>query len=484
MSLRKSYFFSFSRVGGQGIIQFLANVILARLLAPDEVGLFVLAFALIATFASVRDFGVPRYILMEKDLTYTKMQTAFGIALISGWGLGLCFLLSSHFVADFYGDERLVGVMYVLSATFLFLPFGQIALALLRRNEEHRTLALITLTSSFAGTLVSVALAAWGLGALSMAYGNLCTVMVMVAGALKAVPTHIAMRPSLVNWRPVFGFSALTMIGVMAGQFKMYAPSLLIGRVVGLSATGLYHRAFSVLQFFTGTMITSTNWVTGANIGKRFRAGEDISGIFTASTSFLIAVGWPAYFLIALQAKPIILLLYGPTWLPAAELLPPLCLASATMLMLSQASSIYEGIGASKVFVRNNIIILLIMVLSILFFSQGEIVRIAWIVFFTNIVAAILDLWTVNKIAHIDYLRFAKGISKSVFVSVTTGCLVFAIDAFVPDELEYSIFANFGEIMIFVTSYLVLCYAVKHPILEELSFLINKLRAYLEIRLG
>ncbi|WP_281927490.1 oligosaccharide flippase family protein [Roseibium album] len=484
MSLRKSFFFSFSRVGGQGLIQFLANVILARLLAPDEVGLFVLAFALIATFGAVRDFGVPRYILMERDLTFAKMRTAFGIALISSWVLGLGFLFSRDLVAGFYGDQRLASVMIVMSATFFFLPFGQVALAVLRRDEQHRTLAAITLAATFAGALVSISLAASGFGALAMAYGNLCTVIMTVIGTLRAEPSHVFMRPSLHGWRPVFSFSAITMVGVMAGQLKMYAPSLLIGRLIGVAETGLYHRAFSVLQFFTGTMITSSNWVMGANVGKRFRAGEDITQLFTTSTSFLIAIGWPAYCLIALQAKPIILLLYGSAWLPAADLLVPLSLANAAMLMSSQASSIYEGLGTAKVFLRNNVIILSTMVTSILLFSDGEILRIAWLIFGSYLISTMLHLWTVNKVANIGYLSFARGIAKSVFVSVTCGCVAFTIDMFMPPELELSFYANIIETIIFIIFYLLLCYAVKHPVLNEIIFLIGKLRTYLTLRLG
>jgi O-antigen/teichoic acid export membrane protein len=87
MRLRLAFFYSFGQVGGQLVLKFLANVILARLLLPGEIGVFAVAFALVLILNSLRDFGVNRYLIKEVELTEEKLATVYTLAIGFGWGL-------------------------------------------------------------------------------------------------------------------------------------------------------------------------------------------------------------------------------------------------------------------------------------------------------------------------------------------------------------------------------------------------------------
>ncbi len=119
MSIRTSFAWAFSEQTLQQVIQLAAAVIIARLLAPDEMGIFALAVSAAAMLTAVRDFGVGNYLIREPDLTMGKVRSAFGAMLVFSWSLGLILVLGRDAIAELYGRPEIADVMGLLSASRL-----------------------------------------------------------------------------------------------------------------------------------------------------------------------------------------------------------------------------------------------------------------------------------------------------------------------------------------------------------------------------
>ena len=245
MTLRRSFYLSFGRFGGGMVIQFVTSIVLARLLAPAEIGVFVVALAVIMTLGALRDFGIPRYLLKEREITEAKLATVFGVSLLFGWSLAVALYLGRHAAARFYGSPELADILAVLAVTFLLLPIGQPALAMLRREQRHDQLAVNALSAALGGGATSITFAVQGFGPISMAYGELVATVLISAHALRVEPAHLRLRPSLSEWRGVMGFGAVATAGAIVVQLGLNAPALLIGRLMGFAETGLLQRAIA-----------------------------------------------------------------------------------------------------------------------------------------------------------------------------------------------------------------------------------------------
>ena len=93
-SLRQSLALTFLSSNGATAIQFVVTVVLARLLNPDEVGIYSVTAVMVSIAHLFRDFGVASYLQQEKDLTREKVGAAFGVLLTSSWVIAaLVFLL-------------------------------------------------------------------------------------------------------------------------------------------------------------------------------------------------------------------------------------------------------------------------------------------------------------------------------------------------------------------------------------------------------
>ena len=115
MSIRRSIAWTFSEQTFQFGLQFASSVIIARLLTPDEMGIFILALAVATILTSLRTFGVNNYLMREAELDQQKIRSAFGMMLVISWTLGLLLFLGRHGFAALYGRSGMADVIAILS---------------------------------------------------------------------------------------------------------------------------------------------------------------------------------------------------------------------------------------------------------------------------------------------------------------------------------------------------------------------------------
>ena len=84
MSVRRSTYFAFGSRYANILINFVAIVVIARLLTPDEIGVFAVSAAFVTLIQVFRDFGIGNYLIQERTLDRAHVRTAMGIGLLIG----------------------------------------------------------------------------------------------------------------------------------------------------------------------------------------------------------------------------------------------------------------------------------------------------------------------------------------------------------------------------------------------------------------
>lgn len=85
-SMRTALLFSFAERYALIAVNLVSNLLIARLLTPDQIGVYSVTLAVISIAQVLRDFGVASYLVQVKDLTEDHIRTALGVTLIIGVG--------------------------------------------------------------------------------------------------------------------------------------------------------------------------------------------------------------------------------------------------------------------------------------------------------------------------------------------------------------------------------------------------------------
>jgi O-antigen/teichoic acid export membrane protein len=322
MSVRKAAIWAMGAQYCAFLIQFAASVIIARcFLTPAEVGLFSIAFAIMALLSTLQDLGLTRYLVGKPELGPEDIRASFTVALIFGVGVAALVAAIAWPAALFYGDLRLVPLLLVVGCTFLFLPFSVVPNALLQREMDFASLFIVNVGAALTLALVSVSLAAAGFSAMALAWALLAQFAMRSFLAVWRVGWRMHFRPSLSNVKPVLRFgSAMSLLSV-SGAVGGRTPDLIIGRLISFTAVGLWSRAISLadqLRFLLAGAIGSVFYPAFARLRDR---GEDLAPPYLKVVAAYSAIMWPAMLFLGLASLPVVLLLFGPTWEGVAPLL-------------------------------------------------------------------------------------------------------------------------------------------------------------------
>ncbi|MBC2666044.1 oligosaccharide flippase family protein [Novosphingobium flavum] len=335
MSVRAAAIWAISAQYMSFAIQFIASVVIARwFIGPDDLGLFSIAFAAVQMIALLQDFGVTRYIVGEAELDQRKLASAFALSVTVAWSVAAVALLAAQPIARFYGDPRLLPITAIIAASYLMVPLAIVPQALRQRALDFRSNTMIEIGAAAANAVTAIILAWRGHGALALAWGAFAQ-----QGARMAIsqwrngftlPRPFSLRGSAPLLRFGGGNSALVLIGAVG----MRAPELVIGRMIGAVAVGLFSRA-------SGLAAQLRTLVSGAVAGVFYPAfarlrdsGEPLGPPYVRVVAAYTAVTWPAMAGIAALAEPIIRSLYGERWLAASPMLAWIALAQMCYVAL------------------------------------------------------------------------------------------------------------------------------------------------------
>lgn len=330
--MRRSLVWAYGAQGINLLVGFGSSVALARLLAPSDFGIFMVAAALSALLGTFTDFGVGAYLVREKEIDPHRFRSAFTI----NAALALCLsaiLNVAALVERLVFDAQIVGqVLHIISLNPLVacLMFGPTSMA--TREMRFGQISAANVVRTVVTAIASVLLALAGLGALSFAWGS-------VAGTAAALALWIVLRPRVILMPPsrrhareicVFGVQMMSIGGV--AQAASRVSDLVLGYLAGLAALGIYGRAANLSNIIFNNVYGSATNVLFSRMSQNLRDHGTLHEVFSYAMRILLGLLWPMLLGLAILSGPIILTLYGERWLGAALPLSLLMIAQFVVL--------------------------------------------------------------------------------------------------------------------------------------------------------
>ncbi|HPW30049.1 MAG TPA: oligosaccharide flippase family protein [Rhodoferax sp.] len=270
MSARKTLFYSFLDRYASLLISVVSSMVIARLLTPQEVGVFSVTMMLLMFVGTVRDMGAGQYLVQEKELTVDRIRAVWAVQLGLGLGLAALVLLVSYPVAVFYNEPRMRDIMLVVALNYAINPFGSLTYAWLMREMRFEVVALMRFSASLSGAMVSGWLAWKNYGPISLAFGSLTSTVVNALIAVYFRPTAFPWLPGFAEIRRVLVFGSHFTFSSIVTTLSESAPELMLGKVQSLTTAGLYSRANGLVLMFNRLFVDAVGafcipWFAKAN---------------------------------------------------------------------------------------------------------------------------------------------------------------------------------------------------------------------------
>lgn len=239
---------SLAETGVARALGFAQTLILARLLAPDDFGLFgsaLLVLYILDTFAKT---GFETALVQNAGKIDHYLDTAWTIQVIRGFVLAIAMTIVSPIAGLFFSEPEIIPIILVLGLSVALRGFDNIAVVELKRNLEFRgifQMEMISALVSFAVTLVfALALRnAWALVA-----SRITWTVVHVVASYRIRPYRPSLQINRLLLSNLLGFGKWITGTSILKLLILQGDDLFVARVLGTESLGLYQMAYRISQ--------------------------------------------------------------------------------------------------------------------------------------------------------------------------------------------------------------------------------------------
>lgn len=345
MSARKSMAWSLTGSFGFFIIQFVASVIVARLLTPAELGVYGVALATLSLLTAFQNLGFQSFIIRETGMDSATRGTVHTMAIVQALGLALLLYAGAPLLASFLDEPRVTPALRILCLYAVLVPFETLASGHLQKRGRFDLLTAMGLARVLVGAAASIALAYAGYSYASMSWGSVIGQLMAMAMAFILSGRDFAVRPTLSRWRQVWAFGSNILATMTLANIFSRLPDIALAKLAGIAMVGLYGRASGIIESFnTGVMYGVQRVVLKSMVDSRDQIGR-IDYVYLRAVRAATGLFWPMYAGLAVLAGPVITMIYGHQWAAAAPVLSLLCIAAViqTALVARQEVLITTG---------------------------------------------------------------------------------------------------------------------------------------------
>ncbi len=322
-----------------------STLIVARILAPDDYGLVVMATVFVGAVTLLNDLGLSASIIQSPELSREKVGRLAGLLVIVSLALTSIAAVASPAVALGFGEPRLAAVAAALSVLILLSGLQATPRGLLTRQLRFRMLALSDAVQSATTVVVTLILALVGKGYWSLVIGTLSG-HAAAAGLLTfAAPYPIRWPVRVSELASELRFGVHLLAANLGWYFYSNTDAVVVGRFLGSALLGSYSIATTIASApivqITGMVSRVTAGTFASAQGNPALLRKHLLVLVEISAFFLI----PATVGVVLVAPELVNVLMGDQW--TASIAPLQVLASAAairaLLPIPIQALVYSG---------------------------------------------------------------------------------------------------------------------------------------------
>lgn len=400
------------------IINFVVQIILARLLMPEMFGLIAMLTVFISIGQSLMDAGMTSSLIRSKNPDQLDYSTVFLTNLMISVSVYLITYLSAPYIAQFYSQEILKDILRIYALTFVIRSFVAVHIAKLTKEMNFKTQMILQIPSTIVGAIVGVTMAYLGYGVWSLVWLHIAQSIVYTLQIWIFIPW----RPSFVfnkrrfKYHFNFGYK-LTLSGLLDTVYND-AYRIVIGKFFTPAAVGFFNQA-ETMRLFPVQQISSVMGKVTYPLFSNINGDAQLKNAYKSTMKLILFAVIPIMLILIVVAKEGFLLLFGEKWLPSVPYFQILATASIIRPISSYNLNILKVKGRSDLFLKVEIIKKVIGVIGIAVALPFGIMALVISLTAVSFLSVFINMFYCGKLINYSVLNQIKDVVKLFLAGFT-----------------------------------------------------------------
>lgn len=424
----------------RAIIQLIQLIILTHYLSPSDFGLMAIVTVIIGFSTVFVDLGISSAIIHKQNISNVQLSSLYWLNIMSGVIIFLCVYFLAPFVTDFYNEKALLPLIQILSLTFIFSAIGSQFGVLFQKELNFQFIAKVEILAIVASLFTAVFFAVNNYGVYALVYSSLTYIVL-----LNVIYVYYGIRlyrPSFIykykTIKGFVGFGLFQMGDNSINYFNSQLDTILIGKLVGIEALGLYNVAKTLTMRPISIFNPIITKVTFPVMSKIQDDIKNLKNIYLKTINYLLSVNLPIYFILIVMAEPILSVLFGQEWIKATILVQILSVLGIMRTIRNPVGSLLLAKGKANWSFWWNLTMLVFVPSVIYFGSQWGIVGIAAaLTIFQTFLLFPSWLIQIRPLCGAEFIEYFLLIFRTVIIAFLACLLGLSINEFLGVQNNY-----------------------------------------------
>ena len=418
------------------MIGFIGQLIIARLLLPEDFGIFALAMSTTMVISAMLELPVSMAIIQMPSPSRDDFNTAYTLSVIRGAIVCVVMLALAWPIAMLFHKPDLVSLLAALAFFPLLLGFRNSYFDVFARDVSFTQESMMDLASKGSSFIVSVGVAYFFRSYWAFPAGILCSALAAVAISFALPPA----RPgfSLKSFRKMWGFSAWLGLRSIVNETNNQADKFIMGWFYPTALLGRYHMGQQIASQFTQVLVYPFTRTLFSGFSQIQTDLPRLRGAYFKAQTLLSVIIVPVGFGTAAVAEPLVLLLLGEEWRQSIFFIQ---FVAPTLAL----SAIYAPVGAlamaqartRTLFLRDTLAMCIRVPMMIIGVVTGGIMGFMCFRVATALIMAVINLFLVKELIGESLVRQAQANMRQFIAAGVMTLATVEVRHLLPDTVAF-----------------------------------------------
>jgi PST family polysaccharide transporter len=346
------------------IFQVLSLVIMARLLSPEDFGIFAILMIFVAFFNIFASMGTSQAIIHLDSPSQGILSSIFYFNFVVGLFLFVLLYVLAWPISAFFTNPDLVHYLQWIGLNFIIGALSLVQKVLLEKQMLFKRVVAIETIALALSFFVGITAAFYGYGVYSL------IIMTLSGSAILTIGLWFSghWRPSLsfdfqdikLIWNYSFNLTSFSFIN----YFARSADQFLIGKFIGASSLGMYSLAYKIMLYPLDNISRVIVRVLFPAFSEIKHDNTRFKNAYIKAISFIALVTFPLMMGLLATANTFVAVAFGDKWIGMATLLMILAPIGMMQSIVTTVGSIYMAKGNTGLMFKIGAVNAVITVLS------------------------------------------------------------------------------------------------------------------------
>ena len=393
------------------IFSFVRTVVLARLLAPEDFGLFGIALLTLSILEAFSQTGFDKALIQRSEDIRTYLDTAWTIQLFRGVLLYFVLFLLAPSIGLFFNNAESVRLIRIVGIALLLTGINNIGVVYFQKELEFKKEFTYQFGHIFADFSVSIISALLFKDAWALAYGFVAGNFVRVIISYKIIDYHPRFLLDKNKFKKLFRYGKWISLSTILSFLITEGDDIFVGRLLSVSSLGLYQLAYKISNIPTTEITHVVSQISFPTYSKIQKEKSLLKSVYLNVLKLTAVLSFPLAGLIFILAPEFVNLFLGENWIEINPIIQILVIWGLIRSIGATTGPLFRAVDRPDLIAKlqfSKAVLLGLLIYPMI--KMWGLIGVSWVVVINSIIVNLAANWKAIKVIQCDVYEYVKQI--------------------------------------------------------------------------